>query len=184
MSVVIERIPVEVPFINANLYPHLRGIPLPPKGVRVEILIGQDNSEAFIPLEVRKGKPGEPYAVKTILGWAMNGKVEDVQGKTSVSLFNKVMATPKVTQGEIKVSTVKADECVNESHPYKATNVKVECVKVSNKVVGDRSSKTTFKVNECDKFEGSTDKVTRNSSDVMRLYVPPHRRSRQLLHVS
>ena len=39
----------------------------------VDLLIGQDHAEAFLPLEIRKGGPGEPFAVRSILGWCLNG---------------------------------------------------------------------------------------------------------------
>ena len=37
------------------------------------MLIGQDHSEALIPLGVRRGKPGEPFAIRSVLGWCLNG---------------------------------------------------------------------------------------------------------------
>ena len=43
---------------------------------RVTLLIGQDNPEALIPIDVRRGHPGEPYATKTILGWTVNGPMQ------------------------------------------------------------------------------------------------------------
>ena len=43
------------------------------EGQDIDLLIGQDNSEALIPLEVRKGEKGEPFACRTIFGWALNG---------------------------------------------------------------------------------------------------------------
>ncbi len=39
------------------------------------LLIGQDNPEALIPLEVRKGRKNDPYAVRTMLGSCINGPV-------------------------------------------------------------------------------------------------------------
>nr|XP_054755549.1 uncharacterized protein LOC129261514 [Lytechinus pictus] len=43
----------------------------------VELLIGQDVPEASRPLEVRSGAPDEVYAVRTILGWTLNGPLRD-----------------------------------------------------------------------------------------------------------
>ena len=42
--------------------------------VTVDLLIGQDNAEALVPLEVRRGKPGEPYAIRTLFGWCISGQ--------------------------------------------------------------------------------------------------------------
>ena len=46
-----------------------------------DILIGQDNSEALVPLQVVQGNKGEPFGVKTILGWSLHGKLD--KGATS-----------------------------------------------------------------------------------------------------
>ena len=57
-------------------YVHLRDLPIPtvePKSV--QLLIGQDNPDALIPLETRRGKVNEPYAVRTSLGWSINGPI-------------------------------------------------------------------------------------------------------------
>ena len=32
-----------------------------------------DNPDALMPLEVRRGSKGAPYATKTVLGWTLNG---------------------------------------------------------------------------------------------------------------
>ena len=61
---VVDEIPVKNSRIDVTSFPHLRGIgPLPVfqrDNVRVDLLIGLDNSEALIPLEVKRGRPGEP----------------------------------------------------------------------------------------------------------------------------
>ena len=59
---------------DIDAYDHLRGLPLPDVGQdRVKIIIGQDNSAALMPLELRTGERGEPFAVRTPIGWAING---------------------------------------------------------------------------------------------------------------
>jgi len=64
-------------------YPHLKGISLPSgKPSEIGLLIGQDNSEMLVPLETKRGKLGEPYAVRTPLGWVLHGLV-DPDGKKS-----------------------------------------------------------------------------------------------------
>ena len=42
---------------------------------QVEVLLGANVSEAIIQREVRIGKPGQPIAVKTHLGWALCGRI-------------------------------------------------------------------------------------------------------------
>ena len=66
---------------------HLNGIDIPiVTQQEVGLLIGQDNPEALIPLEVRKGQHG-PYAVRTKLGWSVSGPVskstEDLHNATA-----------------------------------------------------------------------------------------------------
>ncbi|KAJ8031268.1 hypothetical protein HOLleu_27946 [Holothuria leucospilota] len=39
----------------------------------VTLLIGQDVPDALVPLEVRNGRYGKPYATRTVLGWTLNG---------------------------------------------------------------------------------------------------------------
>ncbi|KAG1655535.1 hypothetical protein GQR58_024454 [Nymphon striatum] len=41
----------------------------------IDILIGQDYAEALMPLEVRRGSRHEPFAVRTMFGWCMNGNL-------------------------------------------------------------------------------------------------------------
>lgn len=72
---IVDKIPVNSYGAPFDCYSHLRGLPIVRNEGEVEVLIGQDNSEALIPLDVRKGKPGEPFAVRTLLGWVLNGPV-------------------------------------------------------------------------------------------------------------
>ena len=69
---------IPVPSVDMKRsYKHLSGIPLPRLQTNsADILIGQDFSEALIPLEVIQGDKGEPYAVRTLLGWTVCGPYE------------------------------------------------------------------------------------------------------------
>ena len=59
---------------DISLWSHLDGIDLPQVSIgEVGLLIGQDTPTALTPLEVKTGAPGAPYAVKTLLGWTLNG---------------------------------------------------------------------------------------------------------------
>ena len=57
---------------------HLADLPLPPalNTDEVHLIIGQDTPDLQCPQEVRAGGPGEPYATRTVLGWAMNGPID------------------------------------------------------------------------------------------------------------
>ena len=72
----------EIPFTyshyrDLSVYPHLSDIPIslvhPP--AKVDLLIGQDNSEALVPLQVLRGNPGDPSSVLTKLRWTLNDVV-------------------------------------------------------------------------------------------------------------
>ena len=43
--------------------------------VRVDFLIGQDNAGLLVPFEVRHGVGNQPFAIRTLYGWCLNGPV-------------------------------------------------------------------------------------------------------------
>ena len=71
---VIDKIPTHLTEIDHSLN-HLKDLALPTytENQHVDIVIGQDHAEALLPLDVRRGKSEEPFAVKTLLGWALYG---------------------------------------------------------------------------------------------------------------
>ena len=72
---VVEEVPYTYsPCRDLSVYPHLSDIPISPvhPPAKVDILIGQDNSEALVPLQVLKGNPGDPFCVLTKFGWTLN----------------------------------------------------------------------------------------------------------------
>ena len=72
---VVDEIPVERCNVHATRkYTHLKNLNFM-QASQVDILIGQDNSEALMPIEVRRGAEGSPFAVRTMLGWSLNGCV-------------------------------------------------------------------------------------------------------------
>ena len=86
------------PEINVNLsnranqaeirgYSHLADINLQEvDDNRVQLIIGTDHPDVLLPQGVRKGQPGEPYAVRTTLGWTINGPIDHpIPGKLSVN---------------------------------------------------------------------------------------------------
>ena len=75
---VVEEVPYTYSHCrDLSIYPHLSDIPIshvyPP--AKVDLLIGQDNSEALVPLQVLKGNPGDPVSVLTKFGWTLNSVV-------------------------------------------------------------------------------------------------------------
>jgi hypothetical protein len=64
--------------MNVGNWPHLAGIDYSAgvnmKDIRdIKLLIGADVPECHIQEDSRVGKPGQPYAIKTVLGWSILG---------------------------------------------------------------------------------------------------------------
>ena len=74
---VVEEVPYTYSCRDLSAYPHLSDIPISPvhPPAKVDLLIGQDNSEALVPLKVLRGNPGDPFSVFTKFGWTSNGVV-------------------------------------------------------------------------------------------------------------
>ena len=64
--------------MDTKTWKHLQGIKVPANDNycrSVELLIGLDTPQALEPLEIRTGCDGSPFAVRTRLGWTINGPV-------------------------------------------------------------------------------------------------------------
>ena len=75
---VVEEVPYTYsPCRDLSIYPHLSDVHISPvyPPAKVDLLIGQDNSEALVPLQVLKGNPGDPVSVLTKFGWTLNSVV-------------------------------------------------------------------------------------------------------------
>ena len=58
---------------DTSRFDHLKGISLSWMNESVCLLIGSDTPEAFYVLDERRGKTNEPRAIKTTLGWTIQG---------------------------------------------------------------------------------------------------------------
>ena len=67
-----DYIPTHLPSPLSGEYPHLVGLSLCQRAERIDLLIGQDHAALLMPLEVRAGPEGAPYAVRTPLGWTLH----------------------------------------------------------------------------------------------------------------
>ena len=83
--------------IDIEQWSHLKDLPianLESEQAHVQLLIGQDASDLLVPTEVRSGGAGEPFAVCTPLGWAINGPIDVTEQKeTSHFVQTKVSLT-------------------------------------------------------------------------------------------
>ena len=75
----------------------LEDVPIPKlQDERVEILIGQDSPEVLMPLKMRMYDSSvklAPFAVRTLLGWIINGPIGGHGEKDVVALFLSTMNT-------------------------------------------------------------------------------------------
>ena len=96
---VVEEVPYTYsPCRDLSAYAHLSDIPISPvhPPAKVDILIGQDNSEALVPLQVLKGSPGDPFSVLTKFGWTLNSVVSGTSSPDCVSNFVHTSIDAKV----------------------------------------------------------------------------------------
>ena len=78
---------------EAARWSHLKGLPLHHAPINeVMLLIGQDYPDALVPLATMPGGKGEPYVVRTRLGWTVNGPMNASETRGEQQAF--------FTQGE------------------------------------------------------------------------------------
>ena len=64
--------------VEVAKWDHLKDIDITPMDKSgVTMVIGQDVPQAIMPLEIRRGRDQEPYAVRTKLGWVLNGPIDE-----------------------------------------------------------------------------------------------------------
>ena len=69
---------------DLSQWPHLKDLKIPDvEDNQVTMLIGANVPEAQVHEECRRGRLGEPYAVRTVLGWAVLGPVNVANGSSS-----------------------------------------------------------------------------------------------------
>ena len=75
--------------VDASSMPHLSSQQLLETNIgKVELLIGQDIPEALIPCEVISGECSIAFAVKTLIGWIVNGLLKGTCHVTVNALVN------------------------------------------------------------------------------------------------
>ena len=106
----MDHIPVKKTSLEFQKFEHLKSLPLKTEIQNIDILIGQDNSEALVPLQVIQGNKGEPFGVKTILGWSLHGKLDE--GATG-SLTCGLITSKKVVNHFVQRSIVHSSTSVS-----------------------------------------------------------------------
>jgi len=116
---VIPEIPVDVPKVDLHKFPHLENVTASSCSLKgVDLLIGQDHSEALLPLEVKSGKRGEPFAVRTMLGWSINGPVGSGR-KVSKRVVSQFMCATELVDDLGKLWEVETENFGDQVSPSK-----------------------------------------------------------------
>ena len=86
---------------DARQWPHLQDIKLPSISEKeVQLIIGTNVPDAFWVLEERRGNRGEPYAIRTPLGWTLMGPMERSDGKDCHLNVNFVRSSETVGEDD------------------------------------------------------------------------------------
>ena len=96
-------------------WPDLADLPItdPENLDKAELLIGTDDSEALIPHQIVTGKPGEPFGMRTLLGWTVTGTIS---GEPTHPLVARVVATAQQPPVTPPVSPRKPEEYHQDHH--------------------------------------------------------------------
>ena len=124
---VVEEVPYTYSSCrDLSAYPHLSNIPISPVHLpaKVDLLIGQDNSEALVPLQVLKGNPGDPFAVLTKFGYSLNGVVP---GSSPDCVSLAVVSNFVHISIDAKVDAVKDIADVRVCSTLKSLSVSTDC---------------------------------------------------------
>ena len=123
---VVDEIPVEICSVrDVNKYPHLKDLTFS-QASQVDLLIGQDNSAALIPIKVRRGPAGSPYAVLTMMGWCLNGCVSmDIPSSRVVCNF--ISTNVSSTEMHAQMETASLHEDLLEMSVDEKDSVVVNC---------------------------------------------------------
>ena len=124
---VVEEVPYTYSSCrDLSAYPHLSNIPISPvhPPAKVDLLIGQDNSEALVPLQVLKGNPDDPFAVLTKFGYSLNGVVP---GSSPDCVSLAVVSNFVHISIDAKVDAVKDIADVRVCSTLKSLSVSTDC---------------------------------------------------------
>ena len=72
---------------DVDQWPHLDGVFIPQVDAEIGLLIASDVPKALDPVEVKHSQNGGPYATRTRMGWAVNGPLGRLQGRSHTSSF-------------------------------------------------------------------------------------------------
>lgn len=123
-----EKIPASREHVpnNADLakWEHLSDVELPEIDGEVELLIGNNIPDAYIPLEIRTGPSNSPYATRTRLGWVVWSLMRD--GQEEQLLLNRAELSAVQCLEEIRKLEVLVQQGTKLDFPEKTIAEKKE----------------------------------------------------------
>ena len=125
-----DRVPGSLKAVDwvaeSRKWPHLANVPFPErrKRTQVDLLIGADYSDFHYSLEDVKGKPGEPIARQTPLGWTCIGvkSGNDDKSQAFVAMSFHTTEHPNDSLGSIVQRFWEVEECSSSAPSMLATN--------------------------------------------------------------
>ena len=100
-------------------WPHLRQIPLPRIDAEIELLIGNNVPRALEPWQVINSEGNGPYAVRTRLGWIVNGPTEWSSTPNRVCV-NRISVTTDLERQMANYYDMDYNERITEDEPQKS----------------------------------------------------------------
>ena len=83
-----ESLPIDPDNLVMDRWPHLKGLPIThAHAEEVMLLTGQDCPDVLLPFTTVQGRRWQLYAMKTCLGWTVNGPVTSHKGAASAKAF-------------------------------------------------------------------------------------------------
>ena len=108
------------------------------------ILIGANALDVFLQLEVRRGNPSQPYAIKTILGWSLLGNTNERERQQKDQRKYHINHIEVLQHGEILDQIVRrfweTEDCLKENAG--GTAMRIEHKKDNKKETINTSDKT------------------------------------------
>ena len=96
---------------DVNRWPHLAGVTIPTLETSVDLLIGNDHNKVLEPNEVIRAANGGPYAIKTALGWVLNGPLSQ-QDYKEIKTSNFIRSDEHLSDIFTKFCNLEFNDCI------------------------------------------------------------------------
>jgi len=122
-----EKMPVSKENIvtegDLHRWPYLKGVKIPQIPADVDLLIGANASKVMEPWEVKNSDGEGPYAVRTLLGWVVNGPLQGRKDNGSTSERTNITVN--------RISVDKLEEMLNKQYNHDFNEIASETKEMS-----------------------------------------------------